>query len=434
MLSFWETSCEPCRRQIPYLLEASEEMAKEGGLEFFTVSREKEATLREFMQQEDHVFVVALDSNSAVWESYHISNTPHTFFIDSDGIIRSTHIGALETTQQVLSELEKMGLPVPPTTAAKAVPVPPATAAKAVLKVGTPAPDFTLTTLSGKSVTLSDYRGKPVMLNFWATSCEPCRRQIPYLLEASDKMAKEGLEFFTVSREKEATLRKFMQQEGYVFVVALDSDRAVWESYHISNTPHTFFIDSDGIIRSTRIGALETTQQVLSELEKMGLPVPPTTAANAVPVPPATAAKAVLEVGTPAPDFTLTTLNGKSVTLSDYRGKPVMLNFWATWCPYCRRQIPYLLEASEEMKKEGLEFFTVSREKEATIREFMQKEGYAFMVALASDSTVWGSYHIGSIPHTFFIDSDGIIRSMHIGAFKDTQQVLDELQKILADE
>ena len=108
-------------------------------------------------------------------------------------------------------------------------------------EVGAPAPDFTLPTVNGLSVTLSDYRGKPVMLNFWTTGCEPCRRHIPYLLEASEEMAKEGgLEFFTVSQEEEATLRKFMQQEGYVFVVALDSDSAVWESYHIVNTPNTF--------------------------------------------------------------------------------------------------------------------------------------------------------------------------------------------------
>jgi peroxiredoxin len=313
---------------------------------------------------------------------------------------------------------------VPPATAADAVLAPPATEAKAALEVGTPAPDFTLTTLNGQSVTLSDYRGKPVMLNFWwATGCSYCRDQIPYLVEASEEMAKEGLEFFTVSREDEVTMREFMQKQGYSFTVAADSDSAAWESYHISSIPHTFFIDSDGIIRSTHIGAFKDTSQVLSELGKIGLLVPP-----------ATAAKAVLEVGTPAPDFTLTTLNGQSVTLSAYRGRPVMLNFWATWCPYCRGQIPYLIEASDEMTKKGLEFFTVSREEEATIREFMQKEGYAFTVAVDPDSAVWGSYHIGGIPHTFFIDSDGIIRSTHVGAFKDTSQVLDELQKILAGE
>jgi peroxiredoxin len=299
-------------------------------------------------------------------------------------------------------------------------------------EAGALAPDFTLPTVNGLSVTLSHYRGKPVMLSFWATGGESSRRQIPYLLEASEEMAKEGLEFFTVSREEEATIRKFMQQEGYVFVVALDSDSAVWESYHISNTPDTFFIDSDGIIRSTHVGAFKDTSQVLSELARIGLPVPSAAAANAAP--PATEAKAALEVGTPAPDFTLTTLNGQSVTLSHYRGKPVMLNFWATWCPYCRRQIPYLLEASDEMTKKGLEFFTVSREEEATIREFMQQQGYDFTVAVDPDSAVWESYHIGGIPHTFFIDSDGIIRSAHVGAFKDTSQVLDELHNILAGE
>jgi cytochrome c biogenesis protein CcmG/thiol:disulfide interchange protein DsbE len=138
------------------------------------------------------------------------------------------------------------------------------------------------------------------------------------------------------------------------------------------------------------------------------------------------------EVGALAPDFTLPTVNGLSVTLSDYRGKPVMLSFWASGGESSRRQIPYLVEASDEMAKEGLEFITVSREEEATIREFMQQQGYSFTVAVDPDSAAWESYHIGGIPHTFFIDSDGIIRSAHVGAFKDMSQVLDELQKILA--
>ncbi len=139
------------------------------------------------------------------------------------------------------------------------------------------------------------------------------------------------------------------------------------------------------------------------------------------------------EVGELAPDFTLTTLNGLSVTLSNYRGKPVILNFWGSWCGHCRREIPYLLEVSEKRAKEGLEFLTVNREDEATLKEFMQKQGYFFVVALDSDSTVWESYQIDGIPHTFFIDSDGIIQSTHLGAFKDTSQVLSDLVKILED-
>ncbi|GAJ00628.1 unnamed protein product, partial [marine sediment metagenome] len=226
----------------------------------------------------------------------------------------------------------------------------------------------------------------------------------------------------TVSREDETTLKEFMQQEGYVFVVALDSDSSVWESYQINDTPHTFFIDSDGIIQSMRVGAFENTSQVLSELEKIEPSTPPTTAVNTAP-----------EVGALAPDFTLPTLNGLSVTLSNYRGKPVILNFWGSWCGYCRRQMPYLVEVSEERAKEGLEFLTVSREDQTNLKEFMQQEGYIFVVALDSDSAVWESYQIGGIPHTFFIDSDGIIQSIRIGAFQNTSQILSELEKIWED-
>jgi peroxiredoxin len=164
------------------------------------------------------------------------------------------HVGAFENTSQVLSEVVK----IDPTTTIPAVNISP--------EVGASAPDFTLPTVNGLSVTLSNYRGKPVMLNFWDSKCEPCTREIPYLLAVSQEMAKEGLEFLTVSREGETNLKVFMQQEGYFFVVALDSDSTVWESYQIGDFPSTFFIDSDGIIQSIHVGAFENTSQVLSEL------------------------------------------------------------------------------------------------------------------------------------------------------------------------
>ena len=93
--------------------------------------------------------------------------------------------------------------------------------------MGALAPDFTLPTVNGLSVTLSNYRGKPVILNFWGSWCEPCRREKRYLLEVYEERAEAGLEFLTVSRENEAALKEFMQQEGYFFMVAIKLSRVI---------------------------------------------------------------------------------------------------------------------------------------------------------------------------------------------------------------
>jgi len=137
------------------------------------------------------------------------------------------------------------------------------------------------------------------------------------------------------------------------------------------------------------------------------------------------------EVGSLAPDFTLSTLDGSSVTLSAYRGKPILLNLWATWCGPCRAEMPYLQEVFEEKSGEDLVLLTVNlREDETTVRQFMQTEGYTFMVALDRDGAVGNSYSIRGIPTTFFIDSAGVIRSIHIGSFSNTSQILAELEQM----
>ena len=146
------------------------------------------------------------------------------------------------------------------------------------------------------------------------------------------------------------------------------------------------------------------------------------------PVPPPT--KIAAEVGALAPDFTLSTLDGSSVTLGNSRGKPVLLNFWATWCGPCRSEMPYLQEVFEKRAAEDLVLLTVNlKEDEATIRQFMQREGYNFMVALDGDGAVGKSYQVRGIPTTLFINSAGVIQSIHVGAFTDTSQILAEFER-----
>jgi len=138
------------------------------------------------------------------------------------------------------------------------------------------------------------------------------------------------------------------------------------------------------------------------------------------------------EVGKLAPDFTLTGLDGQEVSLSDFRGEPVLLNFWASWCGPCRIEMPLLQEVYEQWTSKGLVLLAVNlQEDPAKVKEFIDDAGYTFPVLLAPGNKAPLSYNIRGIPATFFIDADGVIRDIKIGAFFGMGEIESKLAKIM---
>ncbi len=138
------------------------------------------------------------------------------------------------------------------------------------------------------------------------------------------------------------------------------------------------------------------------------------------------------KVGSLAPDFQLYNLNGKPVSLSDYRGTPVLLNFWATWCPPCRAEMPYLQQVYEEWSVQGLKLLAVNiGESSAEVEEFMQSYNLTFPVLLDTKQDVSQIYNIRYIPATFFIDKDGIIQVVKVGPFQNKAEIESTLIKII---
>lgn len=121
-------------------------------------------------------------------------------------------------------------------------------------------------------------------------------------------------------------------------------------------------------------------------------------------------------VGNRAPDFALKSLDGRTIRLSELRGKPVMVNFWASWCPPCKNEMPVFEKAYQRYRSQGMEFLGVDVEEDAeTVRKFVQENGYSWLFLLDSDGKVSRSYQVSGIPTTFFIDREGIIRDLQIG-------------------
>jgi peroxiredoxin len=137
-----------------------------------------------------------------------------------------------------------------------------------------------------------------------------------------------------------------------------------------------------------------------------------------------------LEVGNVAPDFQLQTLAGETVKLSDYKGQRVMLNFWATWCPPCRAEMP---DMEKFYQKKGVAILAVNlTETEATmqdIHDFVDEFGVTFPILLDKKIEVATTYQIGPIPTSYMIDSDGIIRYKTLGAL-NYEMMVAEFEKM----
>jgi peroxiredoxin len=133
-----------------------------------------------------------------------------------------------------------------------------------------------------------------------------------------------------------------------------------------------------------------------------------------------------LEVGQQAPDFTLPDVAGNEVSLSGYRGQPVIVNFWATWCAPCEIEMPELEQAYQERKDDGLVILAVNRDEDrgAVERFFYEELELSFTPLLDDEARVNSLYRIVGLPTTFFIDAEGIIRAVHRGVL--TPSLIDE--------
>lgn len=128
-------------------------------------------------------------------------------------------------------------------------------------------------------------------------------------------------------------------------------------------------------------------------------------------------------VGHPAPAFTLTSVTGEPVDLAALRGQPVVLNFWATWCPPCRAELPELQAASERLAGQVAVVGVNQVEPAAQVADFAQRLGLTFTIPLDERGQVSHAYGVRSLPTTFFIDRTGVIRHIQSGALNEATLV-----------
>jgi peroxiredoxin len=122
-----------------------------------------------------------------------------------------------------------------------------------------------------------------------------------------------------------------------------------------------------------------------------------------------------LAIGAKAPDFELKTLAGETVKLSNLKGKKVLINFWATWCPPCKAEMPAMEQLSKQTEKDVV-ILAVNIDPQLDVQGFIDENKITFPIPLDTDDKVNETYQVISIPTTYFIDSKGIIQNKYTGS------------------
>lgn len=166
------------------------------------------------------------------------------------------------------------------------------------------APDFSLTGLDGSALTLSDLRGRPVLINFWASWCPPCRQELPALQAAYDTYGDE-IGFLAVNvKEPANTVTAFATEMGLTIPIVLDPEGQISnETYQVRGIPTTIFVDARGVVMARHVGPLDEVA-ITGYLD----PLLEQASQNRT-------------MSSPASDFNLLSAGGDSVSLQDYRDK-----------------------------------------------------------------------------------------------------------------
>jgi len=151
------------------------------------------------------------------------------------------------------------------------------------------------------------------------------------------------------------------------------------------------------------------------------------TAVNSAPLP---------APGRTAPAISLSSLQGQTVKLSDFLGKPVLVNFFATWCGPCRSEMGYLqaIDRNAEFQQAGFTLLEVNIQEDAgTVQKFLQDNGLNFSsLLLDTDAVAARAYNVSGIPASFFIDGNGIIQKVKIGAYADQNSLERDVRALIS--
>ena len=312
--------------------------------------------------------------------------------------------------------------------------------------IGKPASDFHVTDLNGEALSLEQYRGQVVLLDFWATWCPPCIAEMPNVKKVYEKYKDQKFQIVGISldRSKEP-LEAYIEKEGLTWLHYWDNIGKVSNLYKVQAIPSTFLIDGEGVIRKTNLRghALEHAvaelvgENLAKSTESQSIPATNMLKQNTTPQ------KEELQkphrpdpsewISKPAPDFQVTDLKGEALSLEKYRGQVVLLDFWATWCGPCIAEMPKVKKTYEKYKDQNFQIIGISLDQsEEPLTAYIEKEGLAWIHYWDESREIRTLYGVWGIPSAFLIDGEGVIRKASLGGFDVESAVAELVEENLA--
>lgn len=135
-----------------------------------------------------------------------------------------------------------------------------------------------------------------------------------------------------------------------------------------------------------------------------------------------------IEIAPKAPEFELNDLDGDKVSLKDFQGKVVALFFWATWCPYCQKEVPKLIKLNEEFKDRGFEILTIDYKEDVDkLKRFAQRRGINYKILIDKTGDVFDLYNIPGLPVVMILDKKGMVQYTGFSLPEDYKEILERL-------
>jgi peroxiredoxin len=279
-----------------------------------------------------------------------------------------------------------------------------------------PAPDFSLPTTDGSTTKLSDEKGKVVVLEFWRiAAADQIPTLLPFVQQLSDDktLTQEGLVVWGMTAPIQQTkeqVAQYMKDKKYSFTAPFDADFKVFKKYLGHTLPTTVIVGRDGTVIFADPGwdqdHVEHLKRLIRNAIDQGLNGYNGDENDLL--------------GEPIPPIAITTFDGKKIKLADLKGKVVLLDFWANWCPHCAKELPFIqkLASDPDLAKKGLVVLTIAAnidEKENEARAFYAKKQFTFPAAFDTGSKLGDPLGLEGVPSLFLIGRDGTLHNFFVG-------------------